>query len=142
MTDSRGMGDYHKQKALRQYIADSARGQKRTKPYYIIYHHEKNGKFLYNVNRYRTKSFFDGVSFQTVLVKLFDGFITLGLVEQYLLIDVVPSEQHSLGPACIGGHGLYLVELFLIGAERAFYPSVSLRVGGTIKGAEGRSCSF
>jgi hypothetical protein len=34
-----------------------------------------------------------------------------------LLIDPVPSEQGRLGPAYIGGHGLYLVELFLIGAE-------------------------
>ena len=85
---------------------------------------------------------FDGVGFQPVVVKLFGGFMTKGLMGPDLLIDPVPSEQRSLGPVSIGGPGLYLVELFFIGAERAFHPSVSLRVGGTVKGAEGRGRSF
>jgi hypothetical protein len=85
---------------------------------------------------------FDGVGFQPVPVQLFGGFIAQGLRGPNLLIDPLPSEQCSLGPAYIGGHGLHLVKLFIIGAKRAFYPSVSLRVVGTVKGAEGRGTWF
>ena len=133
------MRDYRKQKALRQYIADSAGGQKRTRSYYL----SSQGEWQVSVSKDIGQNlFFDGVGFQPTLVKLFGGFITQGLMGPDLLIDPVPSEQGSLGPACSGGHGLHLVKLFLIGVKRAFYPSVSLRVVGTVKGAEGRGTWF
>ena len=137
--DSRGMRDYRKQKALRQYIADSAGGQKRTRSYYLSSQGEWQVSVSIDIGQ---NLLFDGVGLQPVLVQLFGGFIAQGLRGPNLLIDPLPSEQCSLGPAYIGGHGLHLVKLFIIGAKRAFYPSVSLRVVGTVKGAEGRGTWF